>query len=72
MSDDKFLQPVDGIHIVSRTTGPRTLLDDETVAKFQARIAAGEDPDAIAAEMKQLETDLIAAWLGDDDDTTGN
>lgn len=67
MSNDKFLQPTDAIIIESRSTGPKTLLDAETLAAGRARIAAGEDPDTVAADLAQLEIDLIKAWSGEDE-----
>jgi hypothetical protein len=62
---DKFIQPADAVHVESRS-GKGTLLDDETLAAGRARIAAGEDPDAVAEELAQLEVDLMDAWCGED------
>ena len=48
---DKFSQPVDAIHIVSRARGPRTSLTDEAIERGRARVAAGEDIDKVSMDL---------------------
>lgn len=46
-----FNQPVDGIRVVRRARGPRTLLTPEALEAARARVAAGEDIDAVAESL---------------------
>ena len=59
MSDrtDKFIQPVSAITVVKRSL---TSLTDEELLKVKARIAAGEDADAVYAELAQMELEREA------------
>ena len=62
MSDrikDKFFQPVEAIHIIHKTEGPRTLLPFETLEAARLRVAAGEDPEKVAEELAILEASLL-------------
>lgn len=59
---DKFIQP--SVVIVSRTKGPKTLLNEETLAAGRARVAAGEDPSVVATELAKYEVELIEGWIG--------
>jgi hypothetical protein len=61
MRHDKFFQPVAAIEIVSLTTGPRTLLTEETIEKGRQRILAGEKPEDVALDLAADEVMMLAA-----------
>lgn len=58
MSNDKFIQPIEGIEVVSRSRGPRTLLTPEVIEAAKARIALGEDATTVAEELAAKELEL--------------
>lgn len=53
MSYEKFKQPLDAMHVVSRAQGVRTSLTDDQLRKAQQRIAQGEDIDVVVEDLAQ-------------------
>ena len=61
---DRFLQPIDAIEIVSRAATPGTTFTPEAIEAARLRIAAGEDPTAVAQDLAIQEV-----WLTQDSDS---
>jgi hypothetical protein len=70
MGVDKFIQPLDGIHVVSRTTGPRIPFGDEELMAAASRVKYGEPLEDVALDMaieavaleESLKTFRAASW----------
>lgn len=61
MSNDKFLQPADGIRVVGRSKGPRTLLPDDILEIGRERVAAGEPIEDVAQDLAIHEVSMLPA-----------
>lgn len=51
--EDRFLQPVEDIHIVSKAPRPRTLVSNDELEAAAERVANGEKIRDVATELAQ-------------------
>lgn len=62
---ERFLQPAEAIHVVSRA-GSGTLLSPEILALGRQRIEAGEDPDEVITELAMIELEILEDLRGEE------